>query len=410
LHIHPSVDDTIHNPIGWKHQPDPTLLVIADHPGIETDLETLAPITDQISLHGPAIPGLNPARHHPERPVGSDQTTTAKSHLAVYTTPQLTATPTSHIQLVLELVATGTPVITAPNPTLTTLLEDHYLPAETTTDIIDHLQTLAHPPTRERHSVPARRHLLTNHTRKHRFEEILTHLDIPTIPIPRISILLATKRPENIEQALNNVTRQEWPNKELLVILHGEENFDLDHIHTLTSQLPYPTQILPCPQTWTLGDCLNTGLDHATGTYISKMDDDDHYGPHHLTDVHTALTYSNADVTGKWGNIVYLARENVTLDHQVHREESFGVHLPGATLLISRSALQRLRFNRVNRQIDSTLWRRVRDSGLTLYSTHRFGFIRIRHGEHTYLRGDEEFLARSTGHLRRGLDLAGSTL
>jgi hypothetical protein len=404
LHIHPSVDDTIHNPIGWKHQPDPTLLVIADHPGIETDLETLAPITDQISLHGPAIPGLNPARHHPERPVGSDQTTTAKSHLAVYTTPQLTATPTSHIQLVLELVATGTPVITAPNPTLTTLLEDHYLPAETTTDIIDHLQTLAHPPTRERHSVPARRHLLTHHTRKHRFEEILTHLDIPTIPTPRISILLATKRPENIEHALANVTTQNWPNKELLLILHGEENFDLDHIHTLTSQLPYPTQILPCPSTWTLGDCLNTGLDHATGTYISKMDDDDHYGPNHLTDLHTAHTYSNADVTGKWANIVYLASSDLTIDWQATKTESFGRHIPGATMLIKREALARYRFSRVNRSIDSTLWRRMKSDDLWLYSTHRFNFVRVRHGEHTFVTGDESFLAASTGFMRKGED------
>jgi hypothetical protein len=410
LHIHPSVDDTIHNPIGWKHQPDPTLLVIADHPGIETDLETLAPITDQISLHGPAIPGLNPARHHPERPVGSDQTTTAKSHLAVYTTPQLTATPTSHIQLVLELVATGTPVITAPNPTLTTLLEDHYLPAETTTDIIDHLQTLAHPPTRERHSVPARRHLLTHHTRKHRFEEILTHLDIPTIPTPRISILLATKRPENIEHALNNVTTQNWPNKELLLILHGEENFDLDHIHTLTSQLPYPTQILPCPSTWTLGDCLNTGLDHATGTYISKMDDDDHYGPNHLLDLHTAHTYSNADVTGKLATNAYLGEFDLTVSQHVIDPEKYHHHVSGATLTMPRDLSAHFNFLRRSSRVDTTLLQRVIDSHGTLYVTHSYGFVitRNKHGHTWHTDSYQRFLTRAdeveNGVSRRILD------
>jgi hypothetical protein len=304
----------------------------------------------------------------------------------------------------LELIAAGTPVITAPTSILDTLLDGHYLPASTTEDIIGHLQTLTHHPTRERHSVPARRHVLTRHTRKHRFEQILSHLDIPTIPTPRISILLATKRPENLDQALANVTAQNWPNKELLVILHGEGNFDLDQIRKLTSRLPYPTQILPCPSTWTLGDCLNTGLHHATGTYISKMDDDDHYGPNHLLDLHTAHDYSNADVTGKWANIVYLATRNLTIDYQAIKTESFGRHLPGATMLARREVLARYRFSRVNRSIDSTLWSRMKSDDLRLYSTHRFNFIRVRHGEHTFVSGDESFLAASTGFLRKGED------
>jgi len=409
LTILPSVDDTIHNPIGWKHQPDPTLIVIADHPGITTHLDTLAPHPGQIHLYGAAIPGLDTAQHTPDRPIGADQASAAKNHLAAYTTPQLSATPSSHHQLVLELVAAGTPVITAPDPTLNTLLDDHYLPAATSEELQTHLETLQHPPSRERHSVPARRHVHTNHTRRHRFEQVLTHLGIPLNPPPRISILLATKRPENIEHALGNVTNQNWANKELHLILHGED-FDLDHIQNLTSQLPYPTQIHPCPQTWTLGDCLNTGLDQATGTYITKMDDDDHYGPNHLTDLITAHTYSNADITGKWGNIVYLANHQITIDYLVRKEESFGNHLPGATMFLERVLLEEYRFLRVNRHVDSSLWLRMRGDGWRLFSTHRFGFIRVRHSDHTFQHGDEQFMAGSSGNLRSGLDLSGSMI
>jgi hypothetical protein len=410
FHIHPSVDDTIYNPIGWKQHPPHELMVVADHPGIGSDLKTLTPLTGLISLYGPAIPGIEPADHNPERPVGTDLSQHAKNHRAVYTTPQLSATPTSHVQLVLDLTAAGTPVITPPDPALDDLLSSHYLTATNSTELQTHLETLQHPPTRERISVPARRHVLTNHTRKHRFEQILTHLDIPTNPTPRVSILLATKRPANVEHALANVTKQTWENKELILILHGQENFDLPHIEALTSQLSYPTTTIGCNKTEIFGDILNKGLDQATGIYITKMDDDDHYGPNHLTDLHTAHTYSNADITGKWGNIVYLADTNLTLDYLTQQEETFGSHVPGGTMFVRRDMLERYRFARVNTAVESTLWKRMRPDGSTLYSTHRFNFIRVRHSDHTALRGDEVFLSKSSGDLRFGLDLERSML
>ena len=410
FHIQPSVDETIHNPIGWEQRPKHELMVIADHPDIGTELLTLAPLADQVSLYGPAIPGLEPSQHTPDRPIGKDQDQHAKNHRAVYATPQLAATTTSHIQQVLDLTAAGAIVITPPNPTLDTLLEGHNLNATTSGELQTHLKTLQHPPTRERTSIPARRHVLTHHTRTHRFEQLLTHLDIPTNPTPRVSILLATKRPDHIEHALDNVTKQTWENKELILILHGDTNFDLPHIQTLTNQLPHPTTIVPCPDNMIFGDALNKGLDQATGHYISKMDDDDHYGPNHLTDLITAHTYSNADITGKWGNIVYLAGSNLTTDYQTDREEQFGTHLPGATMIMERVLLEQYRFERVKQRVDSSLWRRMRADGRSLYSTHRFNFIRVRHSDHTYMRGDEAFLATSTGDLRKGLDLDGSMI
>lgn len=412
LHIHPSVDDTIHNPIGWKHHPDPTLLIIADHSGIETDLETLAPITDRISLHGPtAIPGLNITHHIPERPIGADQARTAKNHLAAYTTPQLTATETSHIQLVLELMAAGTPVITAPNPTLTTLVDNHYLAAANTSEILDRLEGLQHPPTRERHSVAARRHVLTHHTRKHRFEDVLTHLNIPTNPRPRVSIVLATKRPDYVEHALVNVTKQNWENKDLLLILHGTENFDLPHIQSLTSRLPYPTQIIPCPSKWTLGDCLNIGVAQAVGTYVTKMDDDDYYGSNHLTDLITAHTYSNADIAGKFASIVHLAEFNLTVSREVVdsvrgtiESESFHYNVSGSTITGRRELLVAYRFLRLPRRVDTTLFERLVENGHRIYVTHPYGFIAARHDSgHSWQVNSHDYFTRNAIGVQKGV-------
>ena len=409
LVIHPSVDDTVHNPIGFQRQPARSLLVIADSEDVAaSDIETLAPLTDRISLYGAAISGIDaePA----QRPVGADQADTAREHTAAYTSPNLAATPTAYIQLTLDLTATGIPVIAASDPTLDTLLGGHYLPAENTTEIVGHLETLGHPPTRERQSIPARRHVLTNHTRRHRFEQLLTQLNIPTNPTPRISILLSTNRPNNIEHALANITNQNWPNKELLLILHDPDQFDTTHIEQLTQNLPYPTTTISAPKQWTLGDCLNAGLDQATGDYITKIDDDDHYGPNHLTDIHTAHTYSNADITGKLSNIVFIEQRDLTLDWLVDKQETFGTPLPGATMLLRRELLDAYRFRRLNKGEDSSLNRSVMADGLKVYSTHRFNFIRVRHGDHTHVTGDEVFLAGSTGEFRQGLDLDNSML
>jgi hypothetical protein len=403
LLLHPSVDDTIHNPIGWKQHPQHRLMVIADHPGITSDLDTLLPVAHQLNLYGSAIPGLEPLRHTPDRPTGKTLTDEAKNHLAVYATPQLAATPVSHIQTVLNLTAAGIPVITPPDPTLTQLIPNH-LTATNPQQLAGHLETLEHPPTRERQSIPNRRHILTHHTRKHRFEQILTHHDIPTNPTPKISILLATKRPDHIEHALNSVTTQNWDNKELILILHGD-NFDLPHIQTLTNQLPYPTHIITCPEKTIFGDALNQGLHKATGQYITKMDDDDHYGPNHLTDLHTAHTYTNADIVGKLASIVHLSEFDLTVSREIMDAERFHHHVAGPTLLAPAAVVKSYNFLRRPSRVDTTLLERVTDSGGSLYITHPYGFILERRTSgHTWEVGGYKHFVKNARELDEGVD------
>ncbi|CAN5776202.1 hypothetical protein BH23ACT4_BH23ACT4_06990 [soil metagenome] len=406
LELWSSIDDTVHNPIGWVRQPANQLMVISDQHNAGPELEKLETVADHVHTFGRSITGLTPAQHHPRRPVGTDLSFTAKQYSAAYISPHLALSISAQLQLALELTASGTPVIAVPSLPLEEVLGGHYLPARTPNELQARLQQLADVSHRERISVAARRHVLTNHTHRHNFERILTELEIPTNPPDRVSILLATNRPDHLDHALNNVTRQDWPTKELLLILHGQDRFDLNRITHTLEDLPYPVRMVPCPKTWTLGDCLNAGLDQATGTHITKMDDDDHYGPHHLTDLHTALTYSNANITGKWANVVYLERRDLSLHWKVEKEESFGTHLPGATMFGVRDLVMRYRFGRVNRGVDSELWSRLRRSGAKLYSTHRFGFIRVRHGNHTYRSDDTKFIASSKGEICRGLDIS----
>ena len=152
------------------------------------------------------------------------------------------------------------------------------------------------------------------------------------------------------------------------------------------------------------GENLNLALDQASGDYVTKMDDDDYYGPNHLSDLHLAYHYSGATAVGKWANFVYLTGKDVMVDFVTHREERFVRHLPGATVFMKRDDLKGLRFGRVRRAIDSELYRRAEMRGGRLYSMHRYNFIRVRHTDHTYDQDEEDFIAGASSKPRKGLD------
>ena len=253
---------------------------------------------------------------------------------------------------------------------------------------------------RERHSVATRRRVLGAHDHRARFEAVLGALGVPLRGPERISVLLATRRPALLLDAARQVAAQDHPDVELVAALHGE-GFDERAETELARAVDIPVQVVRVPASAPLGDVLNAALDRATGTLIAKMDDDDLYGPGHLSDLVVALGYSGADVVGRRANEVHLVDDDITVSQELDRQERWAHHLPGATLLLPADVLRAVRFRRVPRGIDTQLLRSVHAVGGSAYATHRFGFIRRRHGdEHTYARDVE------AGHdaARPGLD------
>jgi hypothetical protein len=132
------------------------------------------------------------------------------------------------------------------------------------------------------------------------------------------------------------------------------------------------------------------------------MDDDDLYGAGHLADLAVALRYSGADVVGRWANLTHLVDRDVTVDPHRDRQERWAHHLPGATMLVHGSVMRRLRWRHVPNGVDRQLIEALHADGGRAYSTHRFGFVRRRHGDHTFAKGDRAF-ARE-GAASPGLD------
>ncbi len=215
---------------------------------------------------------------------------------------------------------------------------------------------------------------------------------------PRVSVLLATRRPRFLPWALANLARQTYPNRELILGLHGD---DFPGVEARLAKIPGPARVVRAPREEPLGAVLNALAATARGPLLAKMDDDDLYGPDHLRDLVLAREYSGAALVGKWLEFLYLADSDATIQWRNGESERYQTtSLAGPTLLLSRADLERAGgFRPLPRRVDLALVEDVVRGGGRVYRTHGAGFLMIRHGEgHTWDAedaGDDRFLARA---------------
>ncbi len=213
--------------------------------------------------------------------------------------------------------------------------------------------------------------------------------------LPRVSVLLATRRPEFLPYALDSVARQTYPNLELVLALHGAGFAEAEG---RIAQLPCPVKALPMPESESLGAVLNAATRASSGTLLTKMDDDDVYGADHLWDLVLAREYSGAHLVGKFHEFVYLAASDQTVYQRHEGNECYPTgSLDGGTMLISREDLARAGgWRPAPRHVDEALWQDVIRAGGRLYRTHGAGFMLVRHGQrHTWDMSDDYFLAQA---------------
>ena len=202
--------------------------------------------------------------------------------------------------------------------------------------------------------------------------------------LPLVSVLLATRRPQFLEYALDNVAKQTYPRLELIIALHGD---GFEAAAQRISEFPHPVKTLRLPASESLGAVLNAATQASGGTLLSKMDDDDVYDADHIWDLALARCYSGAQLVGKWQEFVYLAASDRTIHwREGHSERYHASILAGGTFLISRQALDRAGgWRRVHGGVDTFLVEDVLRSGGRVYRTHGFGYMMVRHGfRHTW--------------------------
>jgi hypothetical protein len=267
------------------------------------------------------------------------------------------------------------------------------------------VEDLADPESRDRLSVQLRRIGLDVGSQMSKWREIAGSLELAVAPLPTVSVVLSTNRPEFIEHALNQVKAQTYPETELVLVLHGDTFKQTNQQLEETYRGPLTT--IRVSDKALYGEALNRGVAASTGRLIAKMDDDDWYSPHHLWDLVHAMDYSGADLVGKAAEFVYLEELDITIRRMVEGSETYGNRsIAGGTFLIKRTTLDTIGgWRRIPRHVDQALLDDLEALRIPWYRTFGHGYVLNRRSQgHTWEAGLDYFLVQSEMQ-SRGLDL-----
>ncbi len=360
----PAFDPAVHNPIGWVRDVEPRVAALGP----------VRLLPAGIRAHQAVAPGDREALlhcHHLED--------VAAFH----------ADPATRAGTLARLAACGVPVHLADrDPALEPLLGAE-LHALMTADLRG-----AGPAAREALSIGMRRAALRAHSLRGRARQVCAAARIDPPPLPRVSVLLATRRPARLAGTVAHVAAQRYPHLELVLALHGP-GFEAGAVEGVLADFAHPVKLLRLDADLDFGSVLNAATAAASGALVAKMDDDDVYGPEHLWDLVLAHDYSGADLVGKFPATVYLARRDRTVRRRAVTNETWSRSITGGTLLLAPSALERAGgWRRVRRHVDLSLIDDILGTGGTVYRTHDAGYLMVRHGaRHTWEADDDYFLA-----------------
>ena len=263
---------------------------------------------------------------------------------------------------------------------------------------------------REQLSIAMRRCALRDHSLRSRARQVLGSANFDA-PLPEVSVLAPTRRPERLGALIDAVGAQTYPRLELVLALHGEGFARDAEMARLLASLRHSVQVVRVDGVQPLGAVLRAAAAAAGGTLLTKMDDDDFYAREHVWDLVLAHEYSGAALVGKSAEYVYLQRRDQTL-RDSYRQGFSERYVPfpvvsGGVLMIARHDLDGAGgWRRVPRHVDNALAQDVFALGGRIYWTHGVGYVRVRHGdEHTWTVDDSHFLGRAS-EVRDGCDLS----
>lgn len=246
----------------------------------------------------------------------------------------------------------------------------------------------------------------SNMTRNTSFKDELTEISkirklrrSKIINYPNVSVVIATLRENDLENILQQMYAQTLPSFEILLGLH---NIDLNARHKalikkLTSR-KVKVNTYKFAKDATLGEILTALCLKSTGEYISKIDDDDYYGPEHLRDLVDAIIDTGADVVGRAMNYVYLEPLSITVrrfaPHGTQAVELWSDWVCGGTILVRRQIAESVGwFGKGKTAVDRYLLSGVTGKGGKIWRTFGAGYIYRRSFTfHTYVTNYSKYL------------------
>ncbi|WP_431789741.1 glycosyltransferase family protein [Kocuria palustris] len=323
--------------------------------------------------------------------------------------------PSMCARRVFEILSRGTAVVSTPSAAVGEYFPQAELPVvETREQAADVVRALVRSKQlRDRTVRRAQRRVWAEHTYTHRAASVLD-LALPRQEgswqpsTPSVSAILATNRPAHLGQAFDSVAAQRGVELELVLVCHGFEPDAARAREQAAERGLDGLVIVAAAAEWSLGACLNAGVDAASGDVVAKMDDDDWYGPDYLADQLAMLRVTQADVVGKQASYLYVQSYDATLLRFGEREHRWTDFVLGPTLMARRSVFQAHPFRDRTTGEDTGFLQDVVDGGGRVYATDRFNFRQFRGGhghtwnvtdQHVISTGEVMFFGQDTTHL-----------
>nr|WP_098470188.1 glycosyltransferase [Serinibacter salmoneus] len=314
----------------------------------------------------------------------------------------VTSSPTMCARRIFEISASGTPVVSTPSAAIGRVFpQDEVAQVEDRDEAGNTLRALVrNPELRDRMVHRAQRRIWDAHTYAHRVDDVLESVGLDAHAVtrarPRVTALVSSIRPHQLDHVVEMVSRQQDVDVQLAFLAHGWDVDEGDLRARAREAGIGAVSVLRGDVDTPLGVCLNRLVTAADGDYVAKMDDDDLYGPRYLADAVHALTYSRAQVVGKQAHYVHFLGEDVLALRFKEREHRFTHFVMGPTIVATRGTVSEVRFPDRTLGEDTGFLERVTNGGGRIYSADRFGFAQVRGGSpHTWNASDMEMLAQS---------------
>lgn len=298
--------------------------------------------------------------------------------------------PSMCARRVFEITASGTPVVSTRSEAIPRFFDQAEVPVvDSEEEARQTLRALVRSPElNARTAHLGQRRIWRGHTYAHRAVEVLEAAGLghdaggrafrDRLDLPETSILVSTNRPHQLEHVLKTVAGFEEVETELILVAHGFQPQEAE-VRARAKELGIERLSLCIePVESSLGECLNRAVEMASGEVLTKVDDDDLYGPQYLADLLRAMRFSGAEVVGKQAHYMHLAGPDATLLRFAHREHRWTDFVMGPTITGRAEVFRDHPFASVSRSEDTGFLSRVAEAGGRIYSADRFNFCQMR--------------------------------
>lgn len=235
------------------------------------------------------------------------------------------------------------------------------------------------------------------------------------LALPTVSVVIASMRPDQVPSVLADLAGQSWPEFEVVLGTHGWVADPAD-LATWAQTLGRPLRAVAADAATPFGEILGRLSRIADGDLLTKVDDDDVYGPDHLTDLVLALRTAGADLVSKAPRFVHLAeagtdprqgRTGRTVDRSWAASEVLDTTPAGGTLMFARSTLLAAGgWSGSLRHVDIDVTARIRRAGGVTYRSHGLGYTWVRHERGHTWDVDRALFLEQAGEVYDGLPAA----